>query len=295
MTTDGVLLLAHGTIRDPSELPTFLRRIRRGREPSEALLEEMRHRYDAIGGSPLLALTEAQAFALGQRLGIHCYVAMRLSSPTVEEVLPLAAADGVERLCLLPLAPFSVDVYNSAAIAARDSLEGPARAIEFAGVSPWGETPDFVAAQAELIREHVQDADIPLILTAHSLPMVAIRAGDGYAAEAAACAAAISTELGRSATLAFQSEGADGGEWLGPSLAEVLSGCARAGASRVAIAPFGFLTEHVETLYDLDIETRARAISLGLELIRVPALDARPAFIEALAKLVEQRLCRSCA
>jgi ferrochelatase len=289
MTTDAVLLLAHGTIAQMSELREFLTRIRRGRAPSDELLAEMQQRYDAIGGSPLLQRTHAQAAALSHTLDMPCAVAMRLWPPGVEEVLPELQRRGAERVCLLPLAPFSTQVYNDAALAAAQQLPGFAQ-LRFAACGAWGEHPRFVRAQAELIRRHLPDRPCDLILTAHSLPMSIIAGGDPYASQSAAAARAIERELGRPATLAYQSEGAGGGEWLGPSLEHCLDRAAARGSRTVAVAPFGFLAEHVETLYDLDIEARALAESKGLEFVRVPALDDDPEFIAALAEIASTAL-----
>ncbi len=290
MAKDGVLLLAHGTVRNNSELTGFLTTIRRGRPPSEALLQEMEHRYDAIGGSPLLRLTNEQATALAEKLGKPCFVAMRLWHPTVEEVLPEIAAQGVERLCLLPLAPFSVQVYDAAARRAQQQLEGAARDVELVSCAPWGAHPGFIEAQAELVRRHLPQGPCELILTAHSLPTRVIAAGDGYAEQSSACAAAVAHRLGRDFHLAYQSEGADGGDWLGPGLRQTLEACAARGARQVVIAPFGFLADHVETLYDLDIEARAWTRELGLELTRVPALNTDERFIAALADIAAAAL-----
>ncbi len=292
MATDGVLLLAHGTVRDNSELADFLTVIRRGRAPSEELVAEMTRRYDAIGGSPLLHVTNAQASALAASLGKPCFVAMRLWHPRVQDVLQEVAAQGVERLCLLPLAPFSVDVYNDAAKRAQASLAGAAAAIELVGAAPWGEHAGFVEAQATLIRRHLPEGEghTALILTAHSLPTRIIAAGDGYADQARACAAAVGKSLQLPYRLAFQSEGADGGQWLGPSLVETLRNCAASGVRHVVLAPFGFLADHVETLYDLDIEAQAMAEEFGLTLTRVPALNTEPLFIEALADIARRTL-----
>ncbi len=285
MTGDAVLLLAHGTIADTAELPGFLTRIRRGRPPSPQLVAEMQHRYDAIGGSPLLRLTDDQAEALSRVLAVPCAVAMRLWHPTVPEVLPSLTQRGAKRICLLPLAPFSTEVYNDAAIeAAAASSDGAP--LEFVRCGPWGEHPGFVEAQARLIRRHLPEEPCELILTAHSLPMRAIAAGDRYGIESAACAKAIEHALGRPATLAYQSEGADGGQWLGPSLDQCLEQCAARGSRSVVVAPFGFLADHVETLYDLDVEARARAEKLGLRFVRVPAINDDPAFVAALADIV---------
>lgn len=282
---DAVLLLAHGTISNISELPEFLSEVRRGRAPTAALVAEMRHRYERIGGSPLLEYTRAQARGLSERLGCVVEVAMRLWHPRVEQVLPALVAQGVRRVCLLPLAPFSVDVYVNAAHAAAKAA-GVAD-LEMVSVGAWGSDAGFVDAHVNLVREYHAPQN-PLVLTAHSLPMRVINMGDKYAQEVAACASAIERRLGTSVHLAYQSQGADGGEWLGPDLNEVLTKLSRGGASSVTIAPFGFLADHVETLYDLDIEAKHRCDELGLQLTRVPALNTRADFLDALASLVRR-------
>jgi ferrochelatase len=284
---DGVLLLAHGTIHDVSELPDFLKSVRRGRPAPEALVAEMRHRYEAIGGSPLLRYTREQATGLEARLGLPVEVAMRLWSPRVEDVLPQLLTKGITRVCLLPLAPFSVDVYIEAAKASAASLgRGD---IEWVSVGAWGTDPRFIASHVELIQRSVKH-DVPLVLTAHSLPTRVIAMGDRYAVEVEACVAAVEAGLGRPVRLAYQSQGADGGDWLGPDLQTVLGQLVREGESSVAIAPVGFLADHVETLYDLDVEVRAQCEHLGLTLTRVPALNTEPLFLDALAALVRRAL-----
>lgn len=280
---DAVLLLAHGTISNTTELSAFLTEVRRGRAPSAELVAEMQHRYERIGGSPLLEHTRAQAAGLALRLNCDVEVAMRLWHPRVEQVLPPLRARGVRRVCLLPLAPFSVDVYVTAAQTA--AIDAGFSDMEFVSVGAWGSNKGFVDAHVKLIREHY-DPRSHLVLTAHSLPLRVINSGDKYADEVAACAAAVQRELGVELRLAYQSQGADGGEWLGPNLNDVLDELSSAGARKVTIAPFGFLADHVETLYDLDVEAAARCERLQLELTRVPALNARPDFLDALASLV---------
>jgi ferrochelatase len=282
---DGVLLVAHGTVGQLEELPAFLSRIRGGRPVSEALIAEVTRRYELIGGSPLLEVTKAQAAALESQLGVPVFVGMRLWDPSIESALEAAAERGVRRLAVIALAPFSVHVYWEAVERARDRVFGATRVPPtLLRVAPWGTEPLFVRAHAELIACHVPK-EVPLVLTAHSLPLVAVRGGDPYAEQVRESAQAIARELGRNFELAFQSQGADGGDWLGPDLDIVLSGLKREGAMQVAVAPFGFLGEHVETLYDLDVEAKGRAESLGLSLIRVPAIGLAAGLIAALSKL----------
>ncbi len=291
--TEGVLLVAHGTVSDLDDLPAFVQRIRRGRPAPPGLVEELRHRYDVIGGSPLLELTKAQAHALSRRLEAPVLVGMRLWTPGVEEVLRAAASLELERLCVIPLAPFSVHVYAEAADASLETVRGElgAAAPELVHVEPWGTEPAFVAAHARRIRDAVGDREgARVVLTAHSLPRRAIAAGDPYEAQFRASADAVGAELDLPWQVAFQSQGADGGDWLGPDILEVLTELAAQGARRAVVAPIGFLAEHVETLYDLDVEAAARAKELGIELVRVPALNDDPGLIDALEAVATRAL-----
>jgi ferrochelatase len=288
---DAVLLVGHGTVADLDDLPGFLLRIRRGRPADAALLAEIRRRYEMIGGSPLLAVTRKQARALESRLGVPVFVAMRMWHPFIEDVPGEASARGVGRLCILPMAPFSVHVYVAATRSALESSELRGRVPELVAVEPWGTEPALVRAHAAVIAPHLEaDPRAELVVTAHSLPTAAIRGGDPYRDQFEACAHAVFEALGRSGAIAFQSQGADGGDWLGPDLRAVLSDLGRAGARRVVLAPIGFLADHVETLYDLDVEARDWARELGLELARVPALNDSGGLIEAMASAAERAL-----
>lgn len=287
---DAVLLVAHGTVSRIDDIPAFLSRIRGGRPVSDLLVAEVRRRYQLIGKSPLLDVTRAQAAALEQRLGIPVLVGMRLWDPSIEDALEEAAQRGIRRLVMIALAPFSVHVYWQALLRAKDSVFGNGRVPPtLLRVEPWGTQAQFVRAHADLIAKHVP-ADVPLVLTAHSLPTLAIRNGDPYFTQVSESAAAIAGALGRDYDLAFQSQGADGGDWLGPDLNTILAELREEGATDVAIAPFGFLAEHVETLYDLDVEAKELAESLGLSLLRVPAIGLAEGLIDALEKLAQDAL-----
>jgi ferrochelatase len=289
---NAVLLVAHGTVENLSDLAAFLTRIRHGRAPSSELVEEVTRRYSLIGGSPLLEVTRAQGEALAQSLGLPVLIGMRLWEPSVEAALLEAARAGIERVCVLPLAPFSVHVYQQAAErSARELAARGERVPELVGVEPWGEHAAFIEAHAARITEHAP-ADASLVLTAHSLPTRAIASGDPYDTLARRSADAIGRKLGRPYRVAYQSQGADGGDWLGPDLRGALEALRNEGKRRVALAPFGFLTEHVETLYDLDVEARAWANELELELTRVPAIGTHPGLIQTLAEVASRALGR---
>jgi ferrochelatase len=290
----GILLVAHGTVASAADLPAFVARIRHGRPPPPGLVEELRRRYEAIGGSPLLRVTEEQARALETRTGMPVLLGMRLWEPSVESAFREAARRGLTRLALVPLAPFSVEVYGAAA---RRSLESVRAELaeatpELVVCEPWGTEPAFVEAQCAALRAplSIDSRDSAVMLTAHSLPRAAIRAGDRYQAEVEASARAIAERLARPCELAYQSQGADGGEWLGPDLRQTFERLARAGTRQITLSPFGFLADHVETLYDLDIEARAWANALGLGFERIPALNTAPGLIEALSAVALRAL-----
>src|SRR5450432_2827096 len=284
----GILLVAHGTVSELDDLPAFVARIRHGRPAPPGLVGELRRRYEAIGGSPLLRVTEEQARALESKAGLPVLLGMRLWDPSVEAAFREAARRELTRLVLVPLAPFSVDVYGAAA---RRSLEA-VRAELGAGTpelivcEPWGSEPAFVEAQRSAVAARLSPADrapnSAVMLTAHSLPSVAIRAGDRYQAEVEASARAVAERLRQGCELCYQSQGADGGEWLGPDLRQTFERLVQRGAKRGVLSPFGFLADHVETLYDLDIEARGWATRMGLAFERVPALNTDPGLITAL-------------
>jgi len=289
----GIALVAHGTVDSVDQLPEFLLRIRRGRPPPEELIAEMRRRYSAIGRSPLLEVTQAQADALAQEAGLPVFIGMRFWKPLLSDALRAAAEAGVDRLCVLPLAPFSADTYTEATQAAAGGLGVPGLAVpELVPVPPWGSHPDFVRACASQIGRvlQAQGREARLVLTAHSLPLHFGHAAEQYRQRFVSCAQAVAGHLETDAAICFQSQGDVGGEWLGPGLESVLEELAEQKPRSVVLAPIGFLAEHVETLFDLDIEAAASAERLGLRLIRVPALGTDPGLIRTLAALVRETL-----
>jgi len=288
------VLFAHGTISALEELPQFLTEVRRGKPPSAELLAEMHARYERIGHSPLLEHTRQQARDLEQRSGRETRVAMRLWHPKLAEVV--SDLTSLDKICLIPMAPFSVEVYRAAAEQQLAQLPA-ARRPQLRAVAPWGAHPRlidaYVAGIVETINESVpveQRAQVPVILTAHSLPSAVIRGGDQYQQQFLATAALVAARLPQPVTTCFQSQGADGGEWLGPGLSEGLKDCATRGAGPVVVAPIGFFAEHVETLYDLDVEARAQAQALGLRLLRVPTVHGDPGLLDALCDAAEQAI-----
>lgn len=292
----AVLLSCHGTVDQVDDLPAFLANIRRGRPTPDAILAEVRRRFEAIGGSPLMRITLDQAAALSSRLGIPVRVAGRLWPPYAVDVATDLVRDGITTLISLPLAPQSVDIYH--ADVRKAALAHPE--IELRCAPAWGLEPRLIAAFAEVIDQGLARfseplrAKVPVILSAHSLPRRVVLAGDPYEREFLAMARAVGDDLssrGNPVHVAFQSQGMDGGDWLGPDLATVFATIAASGARSALIAAIGFVADHVETLYDLDIEAPTIAARAGIDhLGRAPSLNARPAFIDALECVVRRLL-----
>ncbi|MGC4063179.1 MAG: ferrochelatase [Polyangiaceae bacterium] len=297
LSTDvAVLLVAHGTVENLDQIPAFLLKIRRGRPPSDSLVAEMTRRYEAIGGSPMLSVTRAQAAMLAEKLKRPVYVGMRFCRPSIEDALEAAVSDGARRLVVLPVAPYSVALYHAEVAQQLDRMPAEVRdRLELLAIPPYGVHPTLVRAHRDNVLLHAEEGlrrGAPLLFSAHSLPLRVIAAGDAYADEVQASARAIGDALGYPWQLGFQSEGADGGEWLGPPLVKHVDVVAGNPSGEVVVAPIGFLCDHVETLFDLDIELASRTSMLGLRLIRIPALGTHPGLIATLADLVTTVLSR---
>ncbi|MDI1428244.1 ferrochelatase [Polyangium sorediatum] len=294
----AVLVSCHGTVSRTADIPAFLNNIRRGRPTPPELLAEVTHRFEVIGGSPLMAITEAQARALEARIGIPVVVSGRLWHPYPSEVLPGLVAKGVRTIVSLPLAPQSVDVYHGPVREAAASHPE----LSIRAVPAWGMEPALIDAFVETIDEAlaaVPEAErtaVPIVLSAHSLPRRVIAMGDKYEAQFREMAGAVAARLearGFSARIAFQSQGASAEPWLGPDLAETFAALAAQGATSVLVAPIGFLAEHVETLYDLDIEAPKIAAKAGLgRFYRAKAVCDRPRFVDAIEAVVRRELDR---
>jgi protoporphyrin/coproporphyrin ferrochelatase len=293
-TQRELLLVGHGTITRGEDVPEFLLRIRRGRPASPELVGEIQRRYRAIGRSPLLEVTEALGRGLSERLGFPAHVAMRFWAPLIEDVLKGVVERGVRELCILPVAPFSVHVYVGVVEEALGALAAAGATVpRLVPVAAYGTDPALVRAHADVIAPLLAGRDpatTELVLTAHSLPVRVLAAGDPYQTLFEASARAVADSLHWPATIAYQSQGEGGGEWVGPTLDATLDAAPGRGKRDVVVAPVGFLADHVETLYDLDIEAAARAARLGLGFSRAPALGAAPALADALTGVVRRAL-----
>jgi ferrochelatase len=293
----AVVLIAHGTVESLDDLPEFLTNIRRGHAAPPELVAEVRRRYEAIGGkSPLLDITREVAGKLEQKLDLPTRVAMRLFHPYPEEVVAKLAADGIRRIVTVPLAQHSAAVYGSAMRAAAREVDP---SLEVLCAENWGRLPELTALFADVVVEAFRRVPEPetehaaLVLTAHSLPVGIIWAGDPYEKDFRASAEAVVAEArARGAAfsehvVAFQSQGIGTAiEWLGPDLRTTFEDLAKRGRKHVVVAPIGFLADHVEILYDLDIEAKAWERELGIVLYRSTSLNAVEGLIEALAAVV---------
>jgi ferrochelatase len=284
----AVLLLAHGTPDSLDDMPEYLARVRGGRPPSPELIEEMRGNYGAIGGrSPLTDITRAQAAALSDALGgTKVYVGMRNWRPYIADTLAEAAAAGVRELVAVPMAPqystLSVAKYGEAVEAARP----PEMAVRF--VRSWHAHPGLLDAFAEKVRAaRAQGPWDRVLFTAHSLPMRVVAQGDPYPDEVAATAQGVAERAGvAESARAYQSAGRTPEPWLGPPLEDALGEAAASGAKRVLVVPVGFVCDHTEILFDIDIQAAETGRRLGLEVGRTESLNTSETFIRALADLV---------
>jgi ferrochelatase len=288
----GVLLMAHGTPSSLDEMPEYLKLVRGGRPPSAELVEEMRHNYEAIGGrSPLTTITLAQAASLGESLGagIPVAVGMRNWTPFIKDAVADLAAKGVTRIIGIPMAPqfstLSVQKYNDAAAAALPP------GVTFTAVDSYFAHPLLVAAFAERLAAAAPRPDELVVFTAHALPRRVIDSGDRYADEVAATAKAVSERAGVTRyRLAFQSAGRTPEPWIGPTVADVLDEESGKGIRKFLAVPIGFVCDHTEILFDIDIEAARTAREYSTTLRRTESLNASPAFISLLEDLVRSRL-----
>jgi ferrochelatase len=297
MAADAALLIAFGGPTRPEEIRPFLENVVRGRRIPPERLDEVVHHYELIGGrSPMNALTFQQAEALRRVLGrFPIYVGMRNWAPYIAEALTTMVTHGVREAVGVILSPFACEAsrerYTNAVDEARAAL-GP-RAPRLRYLPSWHAHPGFVSAMAERVTEALaripaaRRADGALVFTNHSIP-TAMADASPYAAEFHAASAATAARAGHARwTLAYQSRsGSPRDPWLEPDVNAVLETLAADGVHDVVLAPIGFICDHVEVLYDLDVEARETAGRLGLSLERAKTVSDHPAFIGMLADLV---------
>jgi len=288
----GVLLMAHGTPSSLDEMQDYLTLVRGGRPASPELVEEMRRNYAAIGGqSPLTEITLAQADALRARLGasIPVAVGMRNWRPFIKDAIAELVAQRVDRVIGVPMAPqfstLSVKKYEDAAKGALPA------GVTFDPVPSFHAHPLLLDAFAERVRAASPRADELVVFTAHALPVRVVEAGDVYPEEVAATARGVAERSGIAKyRLAYQSAGRTPEPWIGPELSRVIDDSTALGVRKFLIVPIGFVCDHTEILFDIDVQAAQVAREFSASLRRTESLNTSPTFIAALEQLVRASL-----
>jgi protoporphyrin/coproporphyrin ferrochelatase len=301
MTAAAVLVMAYGSPADPGGLEAYYTHIRHGRPPTPALLAELRGRYEAIGGrSPLLDITRAQASALRGALraaghgDVDVAVGMKHAPPFLEDAARGLARSGAEHVVGLVLAPhysrMSVQQYGDRV---RDALgDGPRLAL----VRSWATAHGYVRYLASAVRDALARlgdaaAGAEVVFTAHSLPETILDAGDPYPEELRATATAVAAAAGLAHwSIAWQSAGRTAERWIGPDILELIPELVERRATGVVVCPAGFVADHLEVLYDLDVEAATAARAFGLPFARTAMPNADRALAATLAGVVGAHL-----
>jgi protoporphyrin/coproporphyrin ferrochelatase len=278
----AVVLMAYGSPTRLEDVPAYLEDIRGGHPSAPGVLDHLVERYRGIGGSPLNEITERQRAALQDELGVPVFVGMKHWTPRIADAVELALATGAERIVGLVLAPH----YSKLSVGGyRTRLEDAlAERAELVFVESWFDHEPFL----QVVADRLRGTTAHVVFTAHSLPERVLE-GDPYEEQMRESGRLIAERAGLDSwSVAFQSESQTGGKWLGPDILTELERLREEGAERVLVAPIGFASDHLEILWDLDVEARGRADELGLAFERMPSPNDDPAFISALAALVRQ-------
>lgn len=299
MTKKAVLIMAYGTPSSVDRMQCYLSDIRGGRPMSEEFVAEFRHRYELIGGSPLTGLTYDQAKKTSDVLRQRgydwpVYVGMRHWSPWIKDAVGQMYLHGIEEAVGIVMAPH----YSSMSIGRywtkiEEAQQMHGTAIKFSFVKSWYRQPNFLQAVENHIRAgfekfapEVRDK-VKLVFSAHSLPARLLKMGDPYDDELKTNAQIIAERLGSVDWMfSYQSAAHTGEPWLGPQIEDVVMDLAKEGYQHVLVAPIGFVCDHVEILYDIDIEARQIAQEHGMQLERIESMNSDPLFIEAIADAV---------
>ena len=299
----AILLLAFGGPRSLDEVEPFLTRLFRGRKPSPEQLERVKERYRLIGGfSPLPEITLKQAKALENSLNsrgypFKSYVGMRYGQPLIEETLREMIRDGIQEVIAIPMAPFrsraSTGAYIEEVKQAQERLEGK---MEISFIEGWHLHPLFLRAIQEKIEEGLmpftpeERKKVHFIFSAHSLPKSLVE-NEFYVKDMEESVREVLKKIKHVPWhIAFQSRGMGPEEWLGPDVESILTELSQQKVREVLIIPIGFISDHIEVLYDIDIFYRGKAESMGMVLKRTPSLNYSERFIEALTIIVEEHI-----
>jgi len=293
----AVVLLAHGSPENPDQVPEFLNLVTGGRPLPPQVVEEVRHRYSLIGFSPLPCWTFLQADGIFQALHLPVYVGMRNWKPLIADTVKKMAADGVTHAVAICLAPqnsrTSVGLYRKAV----EGDGGLPFSMDF--IESWHDHPQLIAAFAEKLTQgwtvacRELNQQLPVLFTAHSVPERTIAEGDPYERQTRETAAMVAKRAGLPPDawhFAFQSQGMSGGTWLGPTVENTLLALKEKGHTAVFLQPIGFLCDHVEVLYDIDIGFQEFAKRHGMQLRRAESLNESPILTKALVEIARSRI-----
>ena len=299
--------MTYGSPATLEDIPAYLRNIRGGREPDDALVAEFRRRYRLIGGSPLLTITNKQAAALEAELNeladgnSYTVVAgMRFSPPLIADVVRAAAPETGKVVGVIMSPQFSPTIMGGYVRALRDAVAALHRdGLSVRMAEDWHLQPFFLEALAQRVTEaldrlppKVRD-EVPVLLTAHSMPRRVVEGEPGYIGQLEETAAAVAELVGLQEgrwMFCYQSAGHTPEEWLKPDFADMMPRLREGGYSHVLIAPVQFLADHLEVLYDIDIGAREQAEKAGIGFARIESLNTTPLFIKALAAVVRDAL-----
>ncbi len=296
----GVLLLAHGAPDRLEDIPEFLLKVRGGRRLPAAAVEEIVRRYSLIGGSPLPRLANLQARALAEVLGLPVHVGMRNWKPFIADAVGRMSREGVGQVVALCLAPHSsrtsIGLYRKHVFEAVEKA-APGMRVEF--VESWHNHPLLISAFREKVAAALEriaakkGEGVPVIFTAHSVPEKTIADGDPYERQVRETAERVAGAMElKDWSVAFQSQGMTDEPWIGPTVESQIDRLAATGRRRVLLVPIGFVSDHVEILYDIDILFREYGERRDVEVSRSESLNDSPLFIQALASIVSARMRR---
>ncbi|MBV9282725.1 MAG: ferrochelatase [Chloroflexi bacterium] len=299
----GVLLMAYGTPDTLDNVEPYYTHIRGGRTPAPELVRELRERYELVGGTtPLLEITQATRDALEARLNAEpgpryrVFLGMKHWHPYIEQAVGEMAREGVRRAVGLVVAPhysrMSIAGYYRYVDQAQEKL---GTRIELERIESWHLHPPYLEAVARRIRERLAEfpagGEVTVVFTAHSLPEKIVQDGDPYPQQLRETSEALAAMLGLHRwTFSYQSAGRTPESWLGPDLVDTVHQLADAGVMNILVASIGFVSDHLEILYDIDHEAQQAARERGVTLRRTAMLNASPDFVECLAQLVRDRI-----
>jgi protoporphyrin/coproporphyrin ferrochelatase len=284
----AVVLMAYGSPERLADVPAYYADIRGGRPVAPEHLADLVERYRRLGiedSSPLNAITEETRAALEDELGLPVFTGMKHWTPRIADAADQAVSTGADEIVGLVLAPH----YSALSIAGyREQLErGVARRAEIRFVESWHDEPGFV----ELLADRVRGTGAHVVFTAHSLPARILEQGDPYKDQLLETSRLVAEAAGLGEwSFSFQSESPTGEPWLAPDILDHLEALRRQGVERVLVCPVGFVSDHLEIRWDLDVEAQEKAAELGVQLERIEMPNADPAFVRTLAAIVKRAL-----